>query len=350
MRRVSAARGKASRPTKRSLRRSKEDIMALSPLYKKFLIISKTQNSWIFFFLSHLGSAERQSCVKPTGTQRLQRRPPWFCSAMLFASPSATQHWTAWNCPDPLQNTNRTHFRLTRSTKRHHLLLTLKRQNLCTNQNQQSRTRCQQNLKRWRWIQLLSMSCHCLSPPAPLRPSVLSARSRTKKMCHLSHYNLTNLNPQQSLQPHSKNNRLQEIQSLKSNPFHLRLHNRSLTPHSLYTPHRLYTPFPLLHLYPPDPSPCWQPSPTASPGAHSLDTNLWRWGLHNTLSYQSASSDTPLFHLIAWPHTYRKGVCCFYTSNSYSSDMEATLSSLHKVWVIIKVQTSNPSDLWCIQY
>lgn len=45
MRRVSAARGKASRPTKRSLRRSKEDIMALSPLYKKFLTISKRQNS-----------------------------------------------------------------------------------------------------------------------------------------------------------------------------------------------------------------------------------------------------------------------------------------------------------------
>lgn len=103
-REVTAIRGKASRPTKRSWRRSKDNIEALisvnNMIYNKVTYDIKN-TTWtpnalcLSTYFSFLGSAERQSCVKPTGMQRLQRRPPWFYSVTLFALPSVTQHWTA---------------------------------------------------------------------------------------------------------------------------------------------------------------------------------------------------------------------------------------------------------------
>lgn len=85
---MTLTRGKASKPTKRLWRTSKADSVSTNSDVTKVKALS---------FLSHffiVGSAERQSCVKPTGMQPVQKRPPWSYSVMLFVLPSVMQRWT----------------------------------------------------------------------------------------------------------------------------------------------------------------------------------------------------------------------------------------------------------------
>lgn len=98
---MTLTRGKALRPTKRLWRTSKGDIEALisvrNIMYNNvtYSIKNITKTTKALSFSTDFcfpGSAERQSYVKPTGMQRLQRRPPWFYSVTLYALPSVMQH------------------------------------------------------------------------------------------------------------------------------------------------------------------------------------------------------------------------------------------------------------------